>query len=195
MPPAGLPASSAGRKPRGARRARRLQSLIREIFDKTTKCRPPTGDGFGDVGPLGARVSRPHGDRAVPDRRTGAPGSAGVPPALPCGGPSARLRAGRPRSQVHDRQLVPAMPGWVDTLPAAPVRGAPPPWRRRGTRRVARPGSGDRPGMEPEGRRGGASLVASPGCRYGRQRTIGKTIRPQRWRFSVRLPKPPGPIA
>ena len=179
MPLACLPASSAGRKPRGARRARHLQSLIRAIFDKTTKCRPPTGDGFGDVGPLGARASRPLCHVADLRRRISSP----------------RLRAGRPRSQVHDRQLVPAMPGWVDTLPAAPVRGEPPPWRRRGTRRVARPGSGDRPGMEPGGRRGGAPLVASPGCSYGRQRTIGKTIRPQRWRFSVRLPKPPGPIA
>ena len=28
-------------------------------FDKTTKCCPPTGDGFGEVGPLGARASRP----------------------------------------------------------------------------------------------------------------------------------------
>ena len=30
------------------------------------------------------------------------PGSAGVPPALPCSGPSAHLRAGRPRSQASD---------------------------------------------------------------------------------------------
>ena len=49
---------------------------------------------------LGARASRPLCQTAGLRRRTSGP----------------RMRAGRPRSQAHNRCLVPAMPGWGEYI-------------------------------------------------------------------------------
>ena len=76
------------------------------------------------------RTTRP--SRPLPDARghspvaLGAmrsPGSAGVPSACPCGGPAARLRAGRPRSQGRRPQLADPAPQGHSKLSARRLMG------------------------------------------------------------------------
>ena len=61
--------------------------------------------------PAGSTRGRP--PRREPEPNAGCePGSAGVPPAWTINRAFGPLRAGRPRSQVRNRRLVPAPPGW-----------------------------------------------------------------------------------